>query len=213
MDEIIVQISRCVACYPRLRILTLLAHESELSPTQLAQRLKMPLPQVSGHLRRLSSVGLIQRRHSGRHCYCAAKSPYAGTTISGKLSRWLFDVLRVQSNALPPASPQKNRRGAPPSEAQTHRLIFNAATIFTNQRRLQILRDLSLHGHADSPTLTTRLRMSPAALSRHTGKLVRRGVIVVRASPRERDYQLAQKLSTPIHCEFFEIVRQHWVTN
>jgi DNA-binding MarR family transcriptional regulator len=189
MDEIIVQVCRSIACTTRLNILALLANNTEITPTELAQRLKLRLPKISEHLRRLSAAGLIGRRPSGIRCYCVAKSPYGETALSGKMSRWLFRVLRERS------------------DEHTRKLIFNAATAFTHLRRVQILRHLEAHGESDSETMTGQLKMSPAALSRHCAKLSRRGVIISRESPDGWRCRLAENLVTPVHRELIGIIR------
>lgn len=53
MDEIIVRVARAIACLARLRMLTLLATEGEMAPTELADALGMRLNLVCDHLRRL----------------------------------------------------------------------------------------------------------------------------------------------------------------
>src|SRR5437867_2395645 len=100
MDEIIVSVCRTVACETRLKILAVLAREVEITPTALAERLRMTLTKISSHLRRLTAAGLIQRRRSGGWCHCVAQSPYAPTTFSGSVSRWLFALLRDPTRSL-----------------------------------------------------------------------------------------------------------------
>ena len=205
MFEITVQVCRTVACHTRLKILDFLASHREVSPTDLARRLDIPLPKLSEHLRRLSASGLIQRRHSGVRCYCVAKSPYGETTLSGKLSRWLFRVFRDPSSDSSAVS-GKGRVNSRSVES-THQLIFNAATAFTHLRRVQILRHLETRGESDSETMTAQLKMSPSALSRHCAKLARRGVLVAQETEDGWKCRLAGKARTPIHQEMFEIIR------
>jgi DNA-binding MarR family transcriptional regulator len=205
MDDILVHVCRTIACYPRLKILALLANKPEISPTELARELKMPLPKISDHLRRLSAAGLIQRRPSGVRCYCVAKSPYGETALSGKLSRWLFRVLREHSSDKSSSSAKRNGTSRPAES--TPELIFNAATAFTHLRRVQILRHLQARGEGDSETMTTKLKMSLPALSRHCAKLARRGVLVSEETADGWKCRLGDRPKTPIHQEMFEMIR------
>ena len=55
----------------------------------------------------------------------------------------------------------------PAGERELHRVIFDAATAFTNVRRLQILRRLAGGDVVDLRTLGRELSMSGSAASRH----------------------------------------------
>jgi len=97
MEELIVRVLRTVACVPRLRIVARLAAGDELTLTRLAQDLRLRRDLVCTHLARLSSVGLVKRRRSGRRCCCAAGSPYGPGTLSGQVASWLGAALSSQS--------------------------------------------------------------------------------------------------------------------
>jgi len=209
MDEIIMHIARAVACLARLQIMSRLATEGELAPTTLARELHMPLHMVSAHLRRLVAAGLIQRRRSGVWAYCVARSPYGSETLSGRLSAWLFEMLKAPKTTLDNSGVGQLRNYASP-EAQLHALIFEAATAFANVRRLQILRRLSSCAAVSVETLMAGLKMSDAAVSRHMSKLVRRGYVTCEKSKRVAAYCLAKKCRTPVHARLFEMVRAEW---
>jgi DNA-binding transcriptional ArsR family regulator len=51
----------------RLRVIDRLGHAGPASVTRLAEELRVPLPQLSNHLRRLREAGLIVGRRDGRH--------------------------------------------------------------------------------------------------------------------------------------------------
>jgi DNA-binding transcriptional ArsR family regulator len=51
----------------RLRVVDRLGHAGPASVTRLAEELRVPLPQLSNHLRRLREAGLIIGRRDGRH--------------------------------------------------------------------------------------------------------------------------------------------------
>jgi DNA-binding MarR family transcriptional regulator len=210
MDELIVQVCRCIASYPRLRILTIIARRSELPPSELARELKIPFPQVCNDLRRLAAVGLIQRRHSGSRCYCQAKSPYKDTTLSGKVSRWLFSILKQEATSLHPAGSLRKRNAPVKGEPLLYQDIFKSATVFTNLRRVQILRYVATHPSNNVETLTQNLSMSPSALSRHCAKLMRRGVLKEKFSDGQLQYQMAASLPNPTLQRLLGIVRDHW---
>ena len=211
MDEIIAQIARAIACYARLRMLSRMAGAKEMAPTRLAIDLKVPIPVISANLRRLSAAGLIQRRRSGRWSYCVAKSPYSDRALSGMVASWLFGIMKNPVEAmrdctlaqvcnLPDDSP----------EAALHGVIFEAATAFTNIRRLQILRWLSKNDVVTSKALCRKLSMSESAVSRHTAKLVRRGYVDLAQPKPPLGYRLAGKFKSLIHARLFEIVRSQW---
>ena len=211
MDEIIVQIARALACVARLRILSSLASVHETPPTALSAGLNMPMDGVCDHLRRLSSAGLIRRRRSGVWCYCVAQSPYSDRTVSGRIAAWLFDMLKRPANVLKDCGVgQAGGLSAAEQEAQLHRVLFEAATAFTNVRRLQILRRLVRGDVVNVETLTRELSMSESAVSRHTAKLIRRGYVQVAVTGRLLAYRLASAFRTPVHARLFEIVRGAW---
>jgi DNA-binding MarR family transcriptional regulator len=205
MDEIVVQVCRAIACHARLKILSLIANGTEVTPTELANDLNMPLSQISDHLRRLSAAGLIQRRHSGVRCYCVAKSPYGETALSGKVSRWLYRILREPYGRR--LASTGTRDAGSRSVENMRQLIFNAATAFTHLRRVQILRHLEACGKSDSGTMTAQLKMSPSALSRHCAKLARRGILVVEPSEHGWECRLAGNSKTRVHQELLEMIR------
>jgi DNA-binding transcriptional ArsR family regulator len=212
MDEIIAQVARALACLARLRILSLVAHVKEVAPTKLATDLQMSIPMVSAHLRRLSSAGLIQRRRSGRWCYCVPKSPYSEKALSGRLASWLFDLLSNPSKAMRDCTLGQVCNSADRgSQARLHKVLFEAATAFTNIRRLQILRRLSRKREVvTAQALSQELSMSESAVSRHTTKLIRRGYVDLAPARRPLGYRLARKLRSSIHAGLFEIMRSQW---
>jgi len=209
MDEIVVRVLRALACRARLRMLSCLACTEEATPTDLARQLRMRLDLVCTHLRRLASAGLIVRRRSGARCYCRARSPYSQEAFSGKLTSWMYRRLRAAGRARV----TRGRSGsAPDAPAELCRTIFEAATAFTNVRRLQILRRLAGGEGVPVRTLTSELRLSESAASRHLAKLTRRGYVEVAHAGRCLTYRRAPEFKTPVHEKLFEIVRAEWVT-
>jgi len=213
MDEIIVRVARVLASYPRLRILEYLAQHGETQPTALAEKLQIPLNTLSAHLRGLTTAGLIQGRKSGPSCHYRLDSPYADNTLSGRMSRWLLKVLGGPEG-------RKDHRGLlevrddplPELRPQMHETIFEIATAFTDLRRLQILRHIQTHGPATPNELASELSMSMDAVSRHTIKLRRRGLIASRGRDgRSATYALCSDLKSPIHERMWEIVQATWV--
>ena len=89
-------------------------------------------------------------------------------------------------------------------------VIFEAATAFTDLRRLQILRQLARRGPCTVRSLIDDLSMSEDAVSRHASKLQRRGYVVAQRSGRRVTYQLARDAKSPVHAKLFEIVSQEW---
>jgi len=211
MLELIVRIARAIACQSRLRILSCLVRKEEMKPGELADELGMPKSLVSDHLRILTSVGLVQSRRSGVWCYYRAESPYDDDSLSGGLARWLRECLvgrartaencrvRELCNSLP-AGPEESVR----------ELIFEAATAFTNVRRVQLLRFLAVTGPAEAHTLAAELGMSDASVSRHLSKLARRGYVASRRDGRELTHSLADGFRSPIHEGLFQIVSAAW---
>jgi DNA-binding transcriptional ArsR family regulator len=212
MDEIIVRLTRAIASRPRLRVLSYLALHGETVPTLLGSSLKLPLNVLSSHLRTLSSVGLIQGRRSGAQCYYDFRSPYGEQTLSGSMSRWLKGVLKSATGGKSNCELREVRNSYPcTTQPVLHTVIFEAATAFTDLRRLQILRCLETHGQATVEELVTQLKMSGFAVSRHTAKLRRRGFLVAQRTGRNvLVFRLAGGAKTPIHERMLEIVRATW---
>ena len=215
MDEIIVRLARAMASHPRLRVLSHLARNEELTPTALAAELTVPLCAVSICLRGLSSAGLIRGRRSGARCHYSFTSPYREQTLSGRMSRWLKGLLGAKSTRQKYRGLSKVRdssgAGATASLHALHATLFEAATAFTDLRRLQILRHLATHAEATVEDLVGKLSMSPDAVSRHTAKLRRRGYLTVRGKEGHKFvYKLAGGYKTPIHREMYKIVTAAW---
>lgn len=207
MDEIIVRVLRSIACLPRLRVLSRLAETKEMTPSALAAKLGMNADVVSAHLQRLASDGLLLRRRSGVWCYCTAKSPYSDKAFSGKLTTWLVGLLRDPQAAVEHSIPgQVCTSSREDAETALHELIVEAVTAFTHLRRLQILWRL-LEGDAVSPqSLCEELHMSEPAVSRHTGKLLRRGYLERSRQGRLVRYRLSPECKTPLHAELLSII-------
>ena len=210
MFDLVVRIARTIASRLRLRILTELVRHGEVTPTSLAGTLGMPLNTLSAHLKALTVAGLISSRKSGAQCYYAAESPYNERTLSGSLAKWLRQILRG-------AGTPEDSRGLPevrdygPDVDTVHKTLFEAATAFTDARRLQLLRYLESHGEATVESLIDTLEMSEDAVSRHTTKLRRRGYVESRRrEDRTIVYRLSSAPKTPLHGRLFEIVRRNW---
>jgi DNA-binding transcriptional ArsR family regulator len=210
MDEIIVRLARAIASMPRLRILSLLARREEMTPTKLAEELRLPLNVLSLHLRSLTTAGLIARRKSGAWCHYRAESPYDETTPSGQLATWLKSRLGAALGRGENPGLHEVRDSSDSPESSLHRTIFEAATAFTDLRRLQILRHLARQRAAVAHQLEDALSMSPQALSRHMAKLIRRGYVQTGRAGRDVVYDLSPAAKTAIHKRMFEIVRATW---
>ena len=208
MYELIVRIARAIACVPRLRILSCVAGADEIMPTDLAQELGMSRDLVAAHLRRLSAAALIQRRRLGVRSYCIASSPYAEHTISGRMAAWLRQVLGDPARAMRDSEVEqvRNCRGSD-AQSQLRGVIFDAATAFTDVRRLQILHRLMRGRTATVEVLVRELSMSRPAATRQTAKLIRRGYVEAGRSGRNLVYCLSRDSKTSIHAELFDIVR------
>ena len=211
MDEVIVRIALAIACLARLRILSRLARAGETAPSELARQLGMSLDLVCAHLRRLSAAGLILRRRSGVWRYCTAESPYSRGALSERMTSWLCEALgRPGLTARNCRAEQLCNSSDPAGERELHRVIFDAATAFTNVRRLQILRRLAGGDVVDLRTLGRELSMSDSAVSRHTAKLRRRGYLAASRAGRFVAYRVASQFKTPVHAGLFEIVCGAW---
>ncbi|MBM4042307.1 MAG: helix-turn-helix transcriptional regulator [Planctomycetes bacterium] len=211
MDELIVRVLRTAACVPRLRVLARLAGGEELTLSKLAGDLRLRRDQVCAHLARLTAVGLVRRRRSGRRCYCIGGSPYGPDTISGQVALWLGAALHPHgASSHAPGPPGGRRRHAIGGLQPIYGTLLDAATAFTHPRRIQLLRRLASPTRTSAEDLARELRMSSPALSRHAVKLVRRGYVRALRAGHRLSYQLAGTAKTQYHEQLLEIVRRHW---
>jgi len=212
MNEIIVRVARAIASRPRLRILSWLAQHDEGAPTTLAAEFRVPLSAISTDLRILSTAGVIRGRRSGARCFYEFRSPYKNQTFSGSLSGWLRGLLKQDDKGQDNRGLQEVRDcSAGPHGDSPHKMIFEAATAFTDLRRLQILRYLGTSTECSVEDLVNDLHMSPDAAGRHIAKLRRRGFVSVeRRGDRTLSFHLALKQKTPIHARIYEIIRATW---
>jgi DNA-binding MarR family transcriptional regulator len=214
VDELIVRLARTLACDERLRILAALIDAGEKPPSVLADELKLLPSALSAHLTKLATAGLIQRRHSGGWSYCVAKSPYNESTLSGRTLAWLRDLLNHPQAVLERCGLREVRNiSAAQAQAHLHRVLFDAATAFTDLRRLQILRWVAVHGEASLETLCGELKMSVWAAGRQTDKLVRRGYLCRSGRDGETVFRLAPRFKTPLHAALWKIVQASWAAN
>jgi DNA-binding transcriptional ArsR family regulator len=166
---------------------------------------------VCAHLARLSSTGLIKRRRSGAWCYCIAESPYGREAFSGKITSWLAEALRRPTRTMNDCRVGRLKNPGPADvETQLHHILFDAATAFTNVRRIQILRRLAMGEAVAAQAMSKDLGMSQSAVSRHTAKLLRRGYVDGCRAGRYLEFRLATKFKTPLHARLFGIVRSEW---
>jgi ArsR family transcriptional regulator, arsenate/arsenite/antimonite-responsive transcriptional repressor len=210
MDEVIVRVTRTVACATRLRILSVLARQRECAPSELARRLGLGMDSVCVHLKHLAIAGLIQRRRSGVWCYGVAASPYPERTFSGNVAKWLYALLCDPARAIGGSvADQLRSSGSLTVEGRLHGVLFEAATAFSNARRLQLLRRLQ-KGPATAEALSQELSMSRPALSRHTAKLIRRGYVQTDRTRRGVTYRLNGSPKSAIHGGLLAFVTAEW---
>ncbi|MBI3923068.1 MAG: metalloregulator ArsR/SmtB family transcription factor [Armatimonadetes bacterium] len=213
VDEIIVRVARAIASLPRLRLLVCLARKGEMNPNALAAELAMPLNALSAHLRTLVTAGLLQRRKSGAWCYYRFESPYGAETLSGRLAAWLKIVLGKPQRPDSQSNPglHEVRDYSSGAESSLLETIFEAATAFTDLRRLQIFRHLCQHKQTTVGKLVVALSMSEQAASRHTSKLRRRGYLLAdRGGQGELVFELSREFKTPVHAEMLATIHAAW---
>jgi DNA-binding transcriptional ArsR family regulator len=211
MDELIVRLMRTLANQERLRILSFLFTQGEKPPSEIAHKLGLLDSVLSSHLAKLAAVGIVQRRRSGGWIYCAAVSPYAETTLSGKTTEWLKRLL-TSAVATVKDYGLREVRNSPDGDAEgvLRQVIFDAATAFTDVRRIQIVRHLFLKGASSMETLCDDLKMSIPAACRQTDKLVRRGYVLTQSRGLDATFSIAKEFKTRVHAELWEIVRESW---
>jgi DNA-binding transcriptional ArsR family regulator len=233
MLEIVMRLARTLASFERLRILSQLALCQEKSPSRLGAELHMSLSSLSGHLAKLSAAGLITRRRSGRWSYCQALSPYRPAALSGMAAAWLRSALSSPKRTLGECGGERlDGLSAQQAERRVHEIVFEAATAFTDLRRLQILRHLASTGETTIAAMCRELGMSRWAAHRQTKKLMRRGYLCVaagagrrrgsataaresrrrggdssRSSGEDPVCRLARRPKTPIHAQLYGIIQ------
>jgi ArsR family transcriptional regulator len=206
MYELIVRLARTVANEERLRILAHLMVHGETAPSELARGLRLSPNALSAHLARLVSVGLITRRRSGRWHYCSAASPYRPAALSTMALAWLRGSLAEPTSSTEGGSRHAALTSSVGVGRDSRRLVFEAATAFTDLRRLQIMRRLKEQGSASGPALGEELRISPLAIRRHLDKLRRRGYVGVHGAGSGEVYAVADRAKTAVHEEWWRTV-------
>jgi len=211
MLEIIVRIMRTIACRQRLAIISRVMRVGESAPVDLARELKMARNVVSTHLRSLAGAGLLVRRRSGVWLYCTAESAYGEEALSGRILAWLKEVFGGPSASGDDSGVRELRDYVEAvCDAGLYDLVFDAATAFTDVRRLQILRRIADTGPAGLKTLRSELTMSLQAVGRHTDKLIRRGYLAKAGASCDTIFEIATKFKSPVHKTLFETIREHW---
>lgn len=117
-----------LACEERLELLCLLA-EGPVDVSGLCTRLDLAMPTVSGHLRHLMRLGLLECRKNGRwRIYAlsdAARLSHAGATIELTLNcgphvRCTFTLPRAALARLTPTPEIPGRTESPSTHAPAH---------------------------------------------------------------------------------------------
>jgi DNA-binding transcriptional ArsR family regulator len=96
---------------------------------------------------------------------------------------WLRGVLSKPKRTLENCGDEEvHRLSVEEAQTRVHKLVFEAATAFTDLRRIQILRHLATGAEVTAEAMGKELSMSAGAVSRHTNKLMRRGYLSTAAS-------------------------------
>jgi len=177
--EQIVLTFRTLADKTRLRILLLLAHQQELSASEIADKLRLSRPNTSFHLKMLCASGLVWRRRAGAWIFHSLPS--------GEQKGWPRSLVRAIQEAVRDYGVKQLRNRQDLASAHVDQLVnalFRIATAFTNVRRLLLINRLR-QTPADGPhDLLAAVPMSLPALSRHMAKLTSRGYL--RCRPVEK---------------------------
>jgi DNA-binding transcriptional ArsR family regulator len=206
MYELIVRLARTVANDERLRILAHLMSHGETAPKELARGLHLSPNALAGHLAKLVAVGLVSRRRSGRWNYCSAASPYRPTALSAMALAWLRGSLVEPTRSTENGSRRTGASSTVAEGREARRLVFEAATAFTDLRRLQIMRRLKEQGPATGAALGQELKISPLAVRRHLNKLQRRGLVGATVAGSGDTCAVADGAKSAVHAEWWRIV-------
>jgi len=209
MLERIAVICRGIASENRLLILYHLHLQRELPASEIARRAGISRDLASNHLKLLTNLALLHPRRSGAYIYYRLSSARsrAGTFAPLGLIRRAFRDLDWAMNGWNEAgtlhlSP-RIAETSPQDVTRTFDVVFDAATAFSNVRRLQILRYLTRTAEASSKELQRALNMSANAVSRHLDKLLRRGYV---SSGGENRWSLSREPKTRFHAKLLELV-------
>ena len=213
MLESIASCCRVIACDARLVLLWHLIAEPELRVYELAERARVPTEHTSQHLRRLVAVELLRRRRSGRYIYYrlhTASSPTVSFAPGDLVQRAFLDAKWAtrgwEEKRIIHLSP-RTASVLPNRALRTADVIFDAATAFSQVRRLQILRSLAEEGPRPMAALGESLHMSPQACWRHLDKLRRRGYVCARSAGL---WSLSATHQSALHKSLLGEVRMRW---
>ncbi len=183
---------RILANRQRIRMLRLLSVAGELRLMQIAKAVSTSPPRACAHLDRMTGVGLLWRRRSGRAVYYRLAESPADPVVSAVLEalRRVFKSVTGRDARRIAAAEQSS------SETDSDKALFACFTGFTHPRRLQIVRYLIGHESAGPRVLRAVLGMSSVACQRHLAKLRRRGFLVRRTPGREATYALGEARGT-----------------
>jgi DNA-binding transcriptional ArsR family regulator len=94
---------RAIGDISRLRVISALASEGQVTVSGLSQRVGLSQPLISWHLRILRLAGVIETRRSGREVLC-------------RLRREAFEELHAAESELLAGVPETQRRTLQPTE-------------------------------------------------------------------------------------------------
>jgi DNA-binding transcriptional ArsR family regulator len=172
--EVTAQLFRALGDGVRLRILRVLAVLGEQTVGQLAEATQIDPCDASYHLHALSVCGVVWRRRSASFVYYrVADEP--SNELTHAAVWFLRDVFKRVRKGDPRVVAESDQRH---SGVISDDALIQYCEAFTHPRRLQIIRYLSTHGPSELAGMREELRMSPAACSRHVGKLLERRLLV-----------------------------------
>ncbi len=139
------------------------------------------------------------------------ESPYGEESLSGRIVAWLRATLGGASATEGNSGVRELRNNTVAGQGiDLYDLVFDAATAFTDVRRLQILRRIADSGAAGPKTLSSELGMALQAAGRQTDKLIRRGYLIRVGTTCRAVFGISASFKSPVHAALFEIVREHW---
>lgn len=150
---------RVLANRQRLRIFQCILQQPGQTVSEIARRLKLPVPVASHYLRLLESRSLLTARRTGKTVTYHIRLASSGTSVA-PLLRGLQRTFQADSHAI--------------------ESLFHLCTAFTHPRRIEIYQTLWA-GVQTAGQLRVKRRISARSLGRHLEKLEARGFIELRS--------------------------------
>jgi DNA-binding transcriptional ArsR family regulator len=207
-DQAIARTCRTLASEMRLRLLQHLVAEVEATPTELAEAVGTTDSNVVQHLQVLCRDGFVASLPRDSHKYYHIKKANFESDFEAGINDWAINLLKSTDKAAARHTNGMDKRGELKPQ---HSRLCEAVTLFTQERRLGLIRYIREKGPVDLGSLVTATHIPITTVIYHLGKLMRRGVVKASIKRGEtKKFSLPSTMPAPDQESLLALLQTCW---